>query len=342
MVHRCRRGCNGPTAAMKTGTFKLFTVLLAVLLLLAPMKTVSARKLSYHNAALTPHTSLDGHVVTTKMRQILRDQMTDPTSTENGTVKNYQSATARAALDHPTQPSSTKDQWPTYLSAAVVITLGPVDGVMDSARQAMLSMAVTLFLEKIFAAQTKYDISVRSVGVIEQGLSIVEKALGDSEPQINRAGDDYRADGGEWGTRNLRSSRHRRSLTSAKSMAVEVESVITAQYYRTDGSSPIISTEQFAKMLEHVFDEFEVNLVDILKEQESGEDWKRRSPYFESIKFASIAVRTGGSTKGRMPGGVGVLEAGSASSGGANKAVGITALVLSGIAVLVMSAVVYR
>lgn len=342
MVHRCRRGCNGPTATTKTGTFKTFAVLLAAILLLAPMKTVSARKLSYHNAALTPHTSLDGHVVTTKMRQILRDQMTDPTSTENGTVKNYQSATAGAALDHPTQPSSTKDQWPTYLSATVVILLGPVDGVMDSARQAMLSMAVTLFLEKIFAAQTKYDISVRSVGVIEQGLTIVEKALGDSEPQINRAGDDYRADGGEWGTRNLRSSRHRRSLTSAKSMAVEVESVITAQYYRTDGSSPIVSTEQFAKMLEHVFDEFEVNLVDILKEQESGEDWKRRSPYFESIKFASIAVRTGGSTKGRMPGGVGVLEAGSASSGGANKAVGITALVLSGIAVLVMSAVVYR
>jgi hypothetical protein len=125
-------------------------------------------------------------------------------------------------------------------------------------------------------------------------------------------------------------------------MAVEVESVITAQYYRTDGSSPIISTEQFAEMLEHVFDKFEVNLVDILKEQESGEDWKRRSPYFESIKFASIAVRTGGSTKGRMPGAIGLSKTGSAGSGGANKAVGITALILSGIAVLVMSVVVYR
>ena len=342
MVHRGRRRCLGPTAAIKMGKFKLFAVILAALLLLVPMKTVSARKLSYHNAALTPHTSLDGHVVTTKMRQILYDQMTDPTSAGDGTVKNYQSAKALAALDHPTQPSSTKDQWPTYLSATVVITLGPVDGVMDSARQAMLSMAVTLFLEKIFAAQTKYDISVRSVGVIEQGLNIIEKTVGDSEPQINRAGDDYREDGGVWGTRNLRNSRHRRSLTSAKSMAVEVESVITAQYYRADGSSPIISTEQFAEMLEHVFDKFEVNLVDILKEQESGEDWKRRSPYFESIKFASIAVRTGGSTKGRMPGGIGISEAGSAGSGGSNKAVGITALVLSGIAVLVVSLVIYR
>ena len=78
------------------------------------------------------------------------------------------------------------------------------------------------------------------------------------------------------------------------------------------------------------------------KEQESGEDWKRRSPYFESIKFASIAVRTGGSTKGRMPGGIGISEAGSAGSGGSNKAVGITALVLSGIAVLVVSVVIYR
>ena len=121
-------------------------------------------------------------------------------------------------------------------------------------------------------------------------------------------------------------------------MAVEVESVITAQYYRTDGSSPTISTEQFAEMLKHVFDKFEVNLVDILKEQEGGEDWKRRTPYFESVQFASIAVRTGGSAKGHMPGGVGV----EASSGDTSKAVGITALLLSGIAILSMSLIVYR
>ena len=300
---------------------------------------VSARKLSYHNEALKPHTSLDGHVVTTKMRQVLRDQMMDPTSVEDGTAQNYQSATAQAALDSPTQPSSTKDQWPTYLSATVVITLGPVDGVMDSARQAMLSMAVTLFLEKIFEAQSKYDISVRSVGVIEQGLSIVEGGVLEPQPQINRAGDDYRGDN-EGGRRNLRSSKERQ--LSSKNMAVEVESVITAQYYRTDASSPIISTDEFAEMLERVFDKFEVNLVDILKEQESGEDWKRRTPYFESIAFASIAVRTGGSTKGHMPGGVGVSTVDNTGNGGTNKAVGITALALSGVAVLVMSVAMYR
>lgn len=317
----------------------MFAAILAVVLLLSPTSTqlVSARKLSYHNEALKPHTSLDGHVVTTKMRQVLRDQMMDPTSIEDGTPQNYQSATAQAALDNPTQPSSTKDQWPTYLSATVVITLGPVDGVMDSARQAMLSMAVTLFLEKIFEAQSKYDISVRSVGVIEQGLSIVEG--GSAIPQINRAGDDYRGNNSE-GNRHLRSPKQRH--LSSKNMAVEVESVITAQYYRTDGSSPIISTEEFAKMLEHVFDKFEVNLVDILKEQESGGDWKRRTPYFESIEFASIAVRTGGSTKGHMPGGVGVSTVDNTGNDGTNKAVGITALALSAVAVLVMSLIVYR
>lgn len=308
---------------------KMFGAILAAVLLLSPtsMRVVSARKLSYHNEALKPHTSLDGHVVTTKMRQVLRDQMKDPTSIEDGTTQNYQSATAQAALGSPSQPSSTKDQWPTYLSATVVITLGPVDGVMDSARQAMLSMAVTLFLEKIFEAQSKYDISVRSVGVIEQGLSIVEG--GSVQPQINRAGN-----------RHLRSPKQRH--LSSKNMAVEVESVITAQYYRTDGSSPIISTEEFGKMLEHVFDKFEVNLVDILKEQEGGEDWKRQTPYFESVEFASIAVRTGGSTKGHMPGGVGVSTVDSTGSGGTNKAVGITALALSGVAVLAMSVAVYR
>ena len=318
----------------------LAAILSAFLLLCSPATMVSARKLSYHNEALKPHTSLDGHVVTTKMRQVLRDQMMDPTSTEDGTTQNYQSATAQAALDSPSQPSSTKDQWPTYLSATVVITLGPVDGVMDSARQAILSMAVTLFLEKIFEAQSKYDISVRSVGVIEQGLSMVELG-GSAQPQINRAGDDYRGDNGER-DRHLRSPTQRH--LSSKNMAVEVESVITAQYYRTDGSSPIISTEEFAEMLEHVFDKFEINLVDILKEQESGEDWKRRTPYFESIEFASIAVRTGGSTKGHMPGGgVGVSTIDNTGNGGTNKVVGITALALSGLAVLVMlSIIVYR
>ena len=191
-VHRGGRGVTASALLAIVASSKMFAAILSAVLLLSPTSTqlVSARKLSYHNEALKPHTSLDGHVVTTKMRQVLRDQMMDPTSTEDGTTQNYQSATAQAALDSPSQPSSTKDQWPTYLSATVVLTLGPVDGVMDSARQAMLSMAVTLFLEKIFDAQSKYDISVRSVGVIEQGLSMVELG-GSAQPQINRAGDDF-------------------------------------------------------------------------------------------------------------------------------------------------------
>jgi hypothetical protein len=322
---------------MTMGKSKAFTAALAaaVLLLLAPPNSMVAasRTQSYHSAGLPkPRTSLDGHVVAAKMRQVLRDQMLDP-AVAGGSAADRSAAAAEAAataLDGPSQPGSTRNEWPTYLSAAVVITLGPVDGVMDSARQAMLSMAVTLFLEKIFGAQDKYDLSLRSVGVIEQGLSIV----GEGGAQINRAK--------EGGNRNLRRSISSGRHLSSKNMAVEVESVITAQYYRTDGSSPTISTEQFAEMLKHVFDKFEVNLVDILKEQESGEDWKRRTPYFESVQFASIAVRTGGSAKGHMPGGVGVEASSTGGSGDTSKAVGIAALLLSGIAILSMSLIVYR
>lgn len=191
------------------------------------------------------------------------------------------------------------------LSAELILTIGPVRGTMDSAARAMLSVAVTLFLERVFEAQTRYaDLSVRGVEVLRQ-YSVAGS-------DISRAG------------------------PAASVGMVEVESFVAAQY-RPGGDGPPLTVEAFGDILQHVFGTFERNLIQILKEQEEGE-WRNRRKYFEDVEVATMAIRAGGA-----PGANSFREEVLPKAGRRTKAAAIVALTFVGVAtVSLLAALLWR
>ena len=74
-------------------------------------------------------------------------------------------------------PAGTNVSFPTFLTSTIVLVAKPVDTIFNTTEIIFLGHGMKTFYQQIFDSQNEYDLTVRSVDVMDQILDHVDRSL---------------------------------------------------------------------------------------------------------------------------------------------------------------------